>query len=325
MKFGFSLETVNIRASEPNFKHKLSKTFWDSMFKFIASAGFEGIEMPYTPYVNGIVCDICRSGMPISRYAIDTKYSSPEAFMHLLNSVGIKEVSGIHINPNDTLNELIEMSEDTGVLFTEFEKLAEEAIQLLVELGSKTLLVSATPEIGLILETGPQPGWETPFRKQSITMLNRIAEKAHKSGIQTVVKNEFWGLARGNAIDWFMKELDPSVLFSPDLANIKIAGSDILETMSKYKNRLSSIRLNDTFFTDVEENYSKTDPEIPVVGAQRVFCDLGDGDIEIPAIYKELVKAGYDGWIICESRKTLNIYRALLKMRWYLDHVLAGS
>ena len=325
MKFGFSLETVNMRASEPNFKHKLSKTYWVSMFKCISAAGFEGIELPYNPSENGIMCDVCRSGMPISRLAIDSKYGSPQSFMQLLNSLGIKEITGFHINPNDTLNELVEMDDDPNKLFDEFERLADEAIETLSELGGKTLVVSATPEIGLILETFPEGGWEGLFFKNTVKMLNNIIGKAAEAGIQTAIKNEFWGLARGVGIDAYMKELDPKAFYSPDLGNLKIAGADIIGVIEKYNVRLANIRFNDTFFADEEKNFEKTDPEIPATGAQRVFCDIGDGDIDIPGIYSRLKQYGYKGYVICESRKTLNVYRALLKMRWYVDNTLAQS
>lgn len=50
MKFGCSLEMINMRTSRPNFIIKQSKFYWVEMFKLVAAAGFKGIELPYNPY-----------------------------------------------------------------------------------------------------------------------------------------------------------------------------------------------------------------------------------------------------------------------------------
>ena len=329
MKFGCSLEMINMRISEPGFKNKLSKNYWVEVFKFVAAAGFKGIELPYNPFTtDGIAFNMGRSGMPISKYAVNTKYGSVNSFNELLNSIGIDQVTSVHINANDALIELLSNEHNPDDVFEKLEYAAEEAIEFLAEIGGKGLVISPTPEIGLLnytMEKG-NVDWESEFLLKTASLLNKIGETASKSGIQASIKNEFWSLVRGNQLESFMSELDSQYIhYSPDLAHLAIANVDAVETVNKYKERLSFVRFSDTNFEDIENNYEKTNAEIPIVGPQRVFCDLGDGKVDLLGVYKVLKDSGYDGWVICESKKTLNVYKALLKMSWYVDNVLIKS
>ncbi|MCL7749767.1 sugar phosphate isomerase/epimerase family protein [Halalkalibacter alkaliphilus] len=329
MKFGCSLEMINMRINEPGFKHKLSKSYWLEVFKYVSAVGFKGIELPYNPYSSdGIAFNMLRSGMPISKYAINTKYESITSFLELLNHSGIEEVTSVHVNANDSMLELLTSGQDPNKVFEKFEYAAEEAIEFLAEIGGKALILSPTPEIGLLdLTMGKgNSDWKPAFLSKTAQVLNKIGESAAQNGIQATIKNEFWSLVRGNEIDSLMEELDSRLVqYSPDLAHLEIAYADSVDTVTKYKDRLNFVHFSDTNFEDFENNYKKTNPELPIVGPQRVFCDLGDGKVNLPEVYKVLENSGYDGWVICESKKTLNVYRAFLKMRWYIDNVLIKS
>jgi sugar phosphate isomerase/epimerase len=329
MKFGCSLEMINMRISEPGFKHKLSKSFWVEMFKFVAAAGFKGIELPYNPYsTDGIAFNMARSGMPISKYTVNTKYGSVASLNDMLNSFGIEKVTSVHVNANDALIELLTTGDDPSKIFEKLEASAEEAIEFVAELGGNGLVISPTPELGLLYQLkGPRiEEWRQDYLSQTAQVLNRIGELAAKNGVKASIKNEYWSLVRGNELNVLLDMLDSeNIQYSPDLAHLFIAKSDPVEMVKKYKNRLNFVRFSDTKFEDIENNYEKTNPEIPIVGAQRVFADLGDGLVDKVGVYKELKDSGYDGWLICESKKALNPYKALLKMRWYVDNVLLKS
>jgi sugar phosphate isomerase/epimerase len=325
MKFGCSMEMVNMHTSEMGAFLKLSKSYWVEMFKLTSAAGFRGIELPYNPANSS---GLTRSGMPISNYVTKSRYGSAKSLLKLLNDVGIDEVTGVHISANDVMNELISSGQEPDKLFGMFEEWAKEATEFISELGGKGLVVSPTPEIGLLEKFfgNEKKGWEISFLDKTAEAINRIGKLSAKRGVQTCIKNEYWSLIRGNAIDAFLRKLDQGVIsYSPDLAHLKIAGVDPVKTVKKYSGKISYIRFSDTSFEDKENNYKKIWPEYPVTGAQRVYLNLGEGSVDIPGVYRELRKSGYDGWIICESKKTLNVYRALLYMRWYLDHVVTKS
>jgi|GEM_PF-360494 len=331
MKFGCSLEMVNMRISEPGFKHKLSKSYWVELYRLIAAAGFKGVELPYNPFMtDGIAFNMGRSGMPINRYSIETKYGSVRDFVDLLRESGIDEITGVHVSANDAMIEVISAFRQPEHLFGLIEQAVAEAIEFLAECGGRNLVLSPTPEIGLAdrhFGSGAgDRGYAPGFLAEIAKLVNRLGEAAAARGIQLSVRNEFWSLIRGREIDAFLERLDPHyVAYSPDLAHLAIADADPAEVVRRHRDRLSAVRFSDTFFRDVERNFEKPNPEIPIAGPQRVFCDLGDGRVDIAGVYRVLKESGYDGWVICESKKTLNVHKALLKMRWSVDHGFAKA
>jgi inosose dehydratase len=153
--------------------------------------------------------------------------------------------------------------------------------------------------------------------------MKKFVAAGKSKGIKVAIKNEYWSLMRGKAVADLLNQVE-GALFSPDLAHIKITGDDPADVVNAHKHQIAYLRFSDTDFTDEADNYKKINAEIPVTGNQKVFSDLGDGEVDLTGIAKLLEDNGYDGWIICESKKTLNIYRALLKMRWYIDHEIVG-
>jgi len=328
MKFGCSLEMINMRTSGPNFIIRQSKGYWMEMFKLVAAAGFKGIELPYNPYSSDpIAFEVGRCGMPISRAAVHAKYESPQAFMAMLRDFGIEEVTGVHVNPNDILLELLARDGQMSEYFPMLQALADEALDFLSALGAKTLVLSISPEIGLLAENfgGGKDGWQPDFVARTIEAVNQIAARAETKGLSLALKNEFWGMGHGEHLQEIFAGLVPQVLYSPDVAHLSIGGQDPVKTVEIFASRLAQVRLNDTSFADTEQNFRKINAEIPVTGSQRVFCDLGEGHVDAKGLCQSLQKAGYDGWIICESRNTLNVHRALLKLRWLIDHELTQA
>jgi inosose dehydratase len=325
MKFGCTMELVDMHTSETGAFLKLSKSYWVEMFKLTSAAGFRGIELPYNPANSS---GLTRSGMPISNYVTKARYGSAKSLLKLLNDVGIEEVTGVHISANDVMTEIISSGRKPDELFPILEDWAKEAVGFVSALRGKSLVISPTPEIGLLEKyIGKQrKDWEKDFLDKTTEAINRIGKMSAKSGVQTCVKNEFWSLVRGKEFDKLYKNLDRKLIaYSPDLAHLKIAGVDPVKTIKKYAGNLGYIRFSDTSFEDKENNYKNIWAEYPVNGAQRIYLNMGEGSIDIPGVYRELQKSGYDGWVICDSKKSVNIYRALLYMRWYLDNVLMKS
>lgn len=319
MKFGCSLEMINIRTSGPNFIIRQSKAYWAEMFKLVAAAGFKGVELPYNPFSSDpMAFEIGRCGVPISAFAVNSKYGSPKEFMEFLNSVGIEEITGVHINANDVMLEIIASGQNMSIYFELFEKMGMEAIDFLESLGSKGLIVSPTPEIGW-LESYLEGDFKEDFTDKTVELMKKLVAAAAKKGISVAVKNEYWSLMRGKAVANLLNQVE-GLQFSPDLAHIQITGDDPAMVVNAHKDQISYLRFSDTEFSDDVGNYKKINAEIPVEGKQKVFSDVGEGKIDLLAVAKILNENAYDGWVICESKKTLNVHRALLKMRWFIDH-----
>ena len=86
-----SLDLINRHYQEPNRNRYESRYFWEELYKLIAASGFSKIEIPYEPVwqFGG------RSGVPLNRYCVNTKYGSGAKYRELLDASGIDRVTGV--------------------------------------------------------------------------------------------------------------------------------------------------------------------------------------------------------------------------------------
>ncbi len=47
--------------------------------------------------------------------------------------------------------------------------------------------------------------------------------------------------------------------------------------------------------------------------------------MDICGVAEILQRQGYDGWVICENKRTLDAYRGLLKLGWFVNQSLTKS
>lgn len=319
MKFGCSLEMVNMLTSGPNFIYKQSKGFWVEYLKYVAAVGFKGIELPFNPFSSDpMAFETGRCGIPCNATAVRSKYGSPEEFLTYLNNIGIEEITGVHVNANDAMLELIATAKNGDDYYVLLKDMCLQAIDHLVTLKSKGLVISPTPEIGWI-ESVFGNDLDGEFSEKTIEILNEVVEVALEKGIKVSLKTEYWSLYRGKKMADLLSKVKGARM-SPDLAHISIAGDPVTIVVEAHKNDIDYLRLSDTAFEDQYNNWKRINAEIPVEGPQKVFCDLGEGKVDLLGSLQILKDNGYKGWIICEQKKTLNVYRGLLKLRWYLDN-----
>lgn len=320
MKFGCSLEMVNLLTSGPCVFTRQSKKFWVDYFKYIAAVGFKGIELPFNCFnTDAMAFETGRSGIPCNARAITSKYGSPEGFLELLKELGIDEITSIHVNANDAMLELVATEKPAELYYNLFERLCLEGLEHAVSLKAGGLIISPTPEIGWILKYFD--GDLKIFEEKTVEFMKKIVVMAREQGLTVGIKNEFWSLYRGIKICDLLDQI-PEVSYAPDLAHLRISGESMNEILSKYLSRIAYIHVSDTNFEDKVENYKRVNAELPIQGSQKVFCDCGEGSIDIRGILQRLKENGYDGWVVCENKKTLDVYRGLLKLGWFINQNL---
>lgn len=324
MKFGCSLEMVNMLTSGPNFIYKQSKSFWTNYFKYIAAVGFKGIELPFNPFSSDpMAFETGRCGIPLSAFAVKAKYGSAEEFLGLIRDVGLEEVTSIHFNANDIVLEILAAGRTMDDYFSLYEKAGLAAIDHLVSLGGKGLVFSPSAELGW-LEKLAGDDLDGAFTDKTADVLGRLLKTASDKGVQIALKTDYWSLFRGPKMAALLKRL-PKARFSPDLAHLAISGDPVLAVVEAHKDDIDFMRLSDTAFEDSVGNFRKINAEIPVEGPQKVFSDLGEGHVDLTGACGILKANGYTGWVICENKKTLDVYKGLLKLGWYVQHNLQGS
>ena len=147
MKYGISAETVSLMTSGPNFIIRQSKGFWTDFFKFIAAAGFRGVELPFNPFFSDpMAFETGRCGIPLSAEAIRAKYGSPEEFLDFLRYAGLEEVTSTHASANDALLELNAAARPAEDYYELLGGMLADAVTHARSLHCDTVVVSPTPE-----------------------------------------------------------------------------------------------------------------------------------------------------------------------------------
>ncbi len=317
-RFGFSLDLVNLDYQEPNRNRYESKYFWDELFTLIPAAGFSAIEIPYQPKwdFGG------RSGIPLTKYAVETKYKTVADFAAFLKVGGIDRISGITFNPSLFFGDNLDM------YFGAFGHFADEAIQFAREAGAGVLTITPTPCYGLVDfyygKAEDFVGWKNQFIDRTVELLGSLAQKAADQGVVLSVKNEFWSLARETGFDDFTSKLDAAIRFDIDTAHLAIQGADPTQAIKKLAGRIGSVHLTDTSYADPNGAWRLVNPEFPAAKATQVFRDIGQGSLDIAAAVNALDAIGYDGPVICSCRQTRDVSRALLRTRHQIEKICKG-
>ena len=320
MKAVASYGIVNADTSGPGAFLRAAKWYWDELTDMFAAAGFTSVMIPMVVNTE----NVSRNGAPICTASVKTRFGSPAGYLAYLNEKGIGNVECIGVTAQSMYNSLFETGLPMEKFFDGFYDYAMDAAEALKELKGSTLLASPTPGIGFLrLAFDGDEGKMDKFLKDSAECMNRIGADVKGLGINLAIRNEYWTELRGAGIDSYMELLDPAkVSFAPDPAHLHIAGADYLEVFRKYAGAAKAVCFTDTKFTDPDGVYRTISPEFPQDGAaQRVYWDLGYGDMDFAAIYKILKETGFDGPVLLESKYSLDIPKGILRLRTFWNRL----
>ena len=320
MKAVASFGIVNADTSGPGAFLRAAKWYWDELVDMFAAAGFQSIMIPMVPNTE----NVSRNGAPICTASIRTRFGSEEEYLKFLNDKGIKNIEVIGISAQSQYNSLFETGLPIEKFFDGFYEYALDNIEALKAFNGSTLLVSPTPGVGFLeKEFGGDQTKLQNFLKNAAECMNKLGERCKENQIHMAIRNEFWTLLRGAEIHNFMKLVDPELVsYAPDPAHLAIAGENYQDVFAKYAKQAQAICFTDTKFVDENEAYRSISPEFPQEGRmQRVYYDLGYGDIDFEAIYKELKKAAFKGPVILESKYSLDIPKGILRLRTFWNRL----
>lgn len=306
MKQVFSTEVVDLNNQAPNRNKRESKYYWDELYRLIATAGFDSIEVPYEPKwdFGG------RSGIPRSNRSITMKYGTVANYMEEMRKIGINEISCLHLDPSLFCGNLMEM------YLGAFGHFAEEALQFAIEAKTPVLTLTATACIcGVTKMMEGREGGTDLVLEKTAEFVDALAGKAAEAGVKLCLKNEYWGLLRGEKIVDFVAGMKNPVYIDVDTAHLKIAGVDVVSFIEKNADKIGVVHFTDTSFVDDQEAYLQALPEFPAKAASKVICDSGEGDVDFAAIQTALVKAGYNGAVIFNCKNSYDVYRSILRAR----------
>jgi sugar phosphate isomerase/epimerase len=308
-----SLDLINRHYQEPNRNRFESKYFWEELYPLIATAGFSSIEIPYEPVwqFGG------RSGVPMNRYCINTKYTSAAQYRDVLAASGIRRVPTVTFDPN-----LFMRNDNIHFYFGASVHFAGEALAHAADLGADCFAMSPSPYYGRIKQHHPDIDAQIAmFTDRTVELLSGLATKAEELGVKLVLRNEYWSLFGGERILPLLARLPESVMLDVDTASLTVAGIDPVQFLTANIARVGCVHLTDTSFVDSGEVWKTPNPEHPQAQATQVFRDPGTGSVNFAAIAATLDKLGYAGPVVCSARQTRDPFRALLRTRALLNQL----
>ncbi|MEW6357815.1 MAG: TIM barrel protein [Planctomycetota bacterium] len=107
-------------------------------------------------------------------------------------------------------------------------------------------------------------------------------------------------------IDRLMEMTSPDLLaLNPDTGHLCVGGYDCVEFVKKYAPRIKYVHLKSCNAAELKKLRAK---KIDWMGFARGngWAELRDGCIDLPAVFGELKKASYDGWLMVEQDNSPN-------------------
>ncbi|MGE5420990.1 MAG: sugar phosphate isomerase/epimerase family protein [Chloroflexota bacterium] len=123
-----------------------------------------------------------------------------------------------------------------------------------------------------------------------------------KTGLRTVFHHHCAGYVETpEEIDTLMEMTDPSLLgLVLDMGHYMFGGGKPLSAIRKHSKRIWHIHFKDCDPAIAERSRQEGWDYFKSVGS-GVFCELGKGSVDFPAIVKELKQRAYSGWIVVEQ------------------------
>ncbi|QRR01212.1 sugar phosphate isomerase/epimerase family protein [Dyadobacter sandarakinus] len=124
--------------------------------------------------------------------------------------------------------------------------------------------------------------------KKLAEVMNQIGKQTADLGVQAVYHNHMHQLGETpEEVDVIVQAMDPRyVKLLLDIAHYKQGGGEPQEAVVKYKSVLHSLHLKDTKPADTKNGYK--------------FVELGQGRVDVPAVFAALDKVKFKGWAVVE-------------------------
>lgn len=313
MKNAFSLGTV-----EGSNGALFYKWYWERAVEWAGATCFKGLEIPYKAWT----FNDARGGAPLCADAINIKYGSPTGYLDFVKKADIKEgVASFFISAGNLLDAMQQNGINPDLLLDKMTAHGLEALDVLHKMNGSSLVISVSPSIGvlkMLMQDKQMEEIEAYIFNGMSESVNNITARARKMGIKVYIRNEFFGVTRGDKVTEFMDMLSEDVGFSPDLAHLQIAGADTEALLKKYRGRLGCVVFKDTFFSDEVNAFESMTPEFPQEGKnQRVYCEMGRGTVPFAKYCDLLMQLGFDGWLIFETGNAFDLAASVLTMAAY--------
>ncbi|KQS31522.1 xylose isomerase [Dyadobacter sp. Leaf189] len=124
--------------------------------------------------------------------------------------------------------------------------------------------------------------------KKLAEVMNEIGKQTADLGVQAVYHNHMNQLGETpEEVDVIVQAMNPKYIkLLLDIAHYKQGGGEPQDAVIKYKNILHSLHLKDTKPAETKNGYK--------------FVELGQGRVDVPAVFASLEKIKFKGWAVVE-------------------------
>jgi inosose dehydratase len=181
---------------------------------------------------------------------------------------------------------------------------------LMAAVESDLPFIILADENGSIPERTKNAGRVTPEMGLSESEWQIFAEGAEKvaaavkkeTGLRTAFHHHCAGYVETPAeIEKLMALTDPSLLgLVFDCGHYRFGGGDPVEGLKKYGKRVWHFHFKD-YHSEMGQQGVKENWDYFQSVSGGVFCELGKGEVNFPALLAELKKIGYEGWGVVEQ------------------------
>jgi inosose dehydratase len=247
----------------------------DEVLAAIASAGYEGTELGPAGYLGDretLATRLEGAGLALVGAYIPIRFSEPEHW-----------------------------PEDLDAMTATLELLAvggHEARPVLADAGSPERLANpgrGVSDAALGLDEG---GW-----RRLANGVSRAAELARSHGFEPTFHHH-----TGTYVEapWEIERLldltDMHLLL--DTGHLLLGGGDPVQALRDWGSRVNHVHVKDVRMTVLEAVVSDR-ADMEEAWRRGVFCELGEGDVDLDGFFRALSESGYRGWLVVEQDRIL--------------------
>jgi inosose dehydratase len=149
----------------------------------------------------------------------------------------------------------------------------------------------------------PAQGLNDEQWRTAAETVDRIARSVRdETGLRTVFHHHCAGYVETPAeIDSLMARTDPEVVgLCLDSGHATYGGGSPLDILERHRSRIWHVHFNDCE-PAVRTRAQREQWDYQTALRHGVFCELGKGSVDFPALLRELQSSGYNGWIVVEQ------------------------
>ncbi len=162
----------------------------------------------------------------------------------------------------------------------------------------------------------------------AVLILNRISEACREQGLTAVFHHHAGTFVETpKEVARLCESTDPDLLgLCLDTGHYFFGGGDPVDAVSLYGTRIRHLHLKDVQRPILEVARREGAGFLEAV-RRGVFCELGDGDVDLETVVQDMAGFGYSGWAIVEQdvdtrNEDVNPLESAIRSRQYLQNLI---